>query len=801
MKIKEFCASDKNSFAFFTIKERFPENYKKCGLSDYEETIEKTVKEGLGNRPQNLESHPGWNAIYNATKRWHNETIKDFFFKAPFFLVEFYFYHLLLVKKNFAENRIDFFASNKDFDLLEINNEMNFQNAMKNLFAEKSTEDKSLLKTVLNFSLTGNTADLSQLSETKENHVQVLHDDSDQCYVYLSNKKKNKQIDIICDNSGRELFSDLYLAVFMILHNYAKKVILHVKPCPFFVSDATAEDFGKLVNLITKDKDNKPVNQELLALLNKDCICVREDVFWVEPKCFNRMPNRLKHHFKKSSLIVVKGDLNYRRLVQDKNWNYDDSFAKRILLRKRPVLSPRVLKSDLIVGVSPAMNSFAKSQENQYQRNGKFGVIHFCCKKTNYKIKQVPNNAQLQQYNENEKKRTRFIKFKLEKKYYFYYLVLFFIVVLIIFTLGTVSISYLKLSQTENVVNIKTKTEETTDTKSETGKTTKNQSGTVFEPISFERVDFSLMLTGLVIFISASVLLPEVIMDKKIKDSVEKLGKETAEEYIKKSMASEIHKVTNELNKTDAHLSRMIALGLSGNYPIWSIGWVFRSLKRYQRLDSNQVGFEEYYDFIDFMRLRIISVAIEKFIFKLNKRQNTLVIKRARNNKQDNTLDDVWKILKNEQTDGSGKKYEFESVRAVIRCIKEIVDLEYSLFEDLASKVDDNAKGILKNFSLLTGDFCRLLCAVCIDNYANDVMGTIIPENEKDGVKILLKEILKISDYGIKGKSAINEEIKADFKSKLELEFNDIRMQQEFPVNLSANNRFFRHKETFKLDF
>ena len=80
-------------------------------------------------------------------------------------------------------------------------------------------------------------------------------------------------------------------------------------------------------------------------------------------------------------------------------------------------------------------------------------------------------------------------------------------------------------------------------------------------------------------------------------------------------------------------------------------------------------------------------------------------------------------------------------------------------------------------------------------------MGTIIPENEKDGVKILLKEILKISDYGIKGKSAINEKIKADFKSKLELEFNDIRMQQEFPVNLSANNRFFRHKETFKLDF
>ena len=121
-------------------------------------------------------------------------------------------------------------------------------------------------------------------------------------------------------------------------------------------------------------------------MLNDGSITVQTHNFWTEPKCFDEIPTDLKRHFKRSSLVIVKGDLNYRRLVQDKNWSYKDSFRKRCLIKNVPVLAPRVLKSDVVVGVSDSMNAFAKAEDAQYQRNGKFGVIQFRGKRMRYAV-------------------------------------------------------------------------------------------------------------------------------------------------------------------------------------------------------------------------------------------------------------------------------------------------------------------------------------------------------------------------------------------------------------------------------
>ncbi|MBP5175104.1 MAG: hypothetical protein ILP07_04215, partial [Treponema sp.] len=92
-KVHFFSASDKDSFAAYTVRTRFPEKFKQCGLTDYENFIGTTsVREGLGDKPKTPENHPGWQAIFDATKNWHGKTIKEFFENAPFLLVEFYFY-------------------------------------------------------------------------------------------------------------------------------------------------------------------------------------------------------------------------------------------------------------------------------------------------------------------------------------------------------------------------------------------------------------------------------------------------------------------------------------------------------------------------------------------------------------------------------------------------------------------------------------------------------------------------------------------------------------------------------------
>lgn len=331
-------------------------------------------------------------------------TLRDCIYNAPFFEAEVLFYHALLAQKEYFSNKNDFFASGKKFSI--INGNEDFIQHLKSLFSKKDIEkefctddEKKYFKNSLLYCLSANTSDLSQLNskdrfDFKANDITVLCDDSESVYEFLktlcTEKEKHRRFDIICDNCGKELFSDLFLACYFLHLKFADEVVFHVKKYPFFVSDATENDFGFLLqSILTKDKDI----EECRDYLNSGKIKVETNDFWTSPKTFNELEKEDSDLYKeltKSSLIIVKGDLNYRRLVEDKNWNYDESFIKLTenVFGNVPILAPRVIKSDVLVGVSSAMYHLAKSTEsvnssieNSFKANGKWAVIHFNPKK------------------------------------------------------------------------------------------------------------------------------------------------------------------------------------------------------------------------------------------------------------------------------------------------------------------------------------------------------------------------------------------------------------------------------------
>lgn len=107
---KEFSASEKDSFAEFTVRERFPKIFKEVCSEQYDEFIEcTTVADGIKEG-----DHAGLAALKKAVAPYNDKTLKQFFHDEPFFLVEFYFYHLLLCKRNYGKLRFDFFAFKKD---------------------------------------------------------------------------------------------------------------------------------------------------------------------------------------------------------------------------------------------------------------------------------------------------------------------------------------------------------------------------------------------------------------------------------------------------------------------------------------------------------------------------------------------------------------------------------------------------------------------------------------------------------------------------------------------------------------
>lgn len=375
--IKEFSTSDKGSFAEYTARERFPKIFRENCSENYEDILKIIVEDGL-----NGSRHPGIEMMKKAVEQYKDLSIQEFFNDAPFLLAEFYFYHLLLCRWNYGEKRFDYFASKKD--VISEEESLDFTNKLEDLFCQKENlyfekkrserkeKIKEWLPRLFSYSLSANTADLSQAVDIQNDTVRTICDETDKCVEFLMKKifDRGSRIDIICDNSRKELFSDIYLAVFLLEFDFTKKVVLHLKPVPFFVSDATMDDFAKFVFLLTPGNRNS----KLTKLLQSKQIEVSTDDFWVEPKYFDELPPK---KFEKSDLIILKGDLNYRRLIGDYNSEKKRTLTERNLCRfhNMPVIVFRVLKSDLICGVDPVFEAIAKNADSEYKKSGKWGII------------------------------------------------------------------------------------------------------------------------------------------------------------------------------------------------------------------------------------------------------------------------------------------------------------------------------------------------------------------------------------------------------------------------------------------
>ncbi|MNE81888.1 hypothetical protein D3C80_1785700 [compost metagenome] len=78
-------------------------------------------------------------------------------------------------------------------------------------------------------------------------------------------------------------------------------------------------------------------------------------------------------------LTILKGDANYRRLFNDRNYDISERFEELVDNFPTDLLSLRTLKSDCLVGLSSEeQKQKAKSlyeSDPEWRVNGKYGVI------------------------------------------------------------------------------------------------------------------------------------------------------------------------------------------------------------------------------------------------------------------------------------------------------------------------------------------------------------------------------------------------------------------------------------------
>ncbi|MEU4345234.1 ARMT1-like domain-containing protein [Nocardia sp. NPDC023852] len=71
----------------------------------------------------------------------------------------------------------------------------------------------------------------------------------------------------------------------------------------------------------------------------------------------------------------MKGDLNCRRLVGDNHWPPTTEFDELVAYFPSPVTALRTLKSDVIVGLTPAHVEQLDSTRPAWRTNGEYTVI------------------------------------------------------------------------------------------------------------------------------------------------------------------------------------------------------------------------------------------------------------------------------------------------------------------------------------------------------------------------------------------------------------------------------------------
>lgn len=245
-------------------------------------------------------------------------------------------------------------------------------------------------RALLHGSLWGNRADLGFRLSAGGNGARdqvdtLVADDSDALWSLLPPARAGapgpRTLCLVADNAGRELVPDLLLVSHLLAEGRVDRAVLHVKPCPYYVSDATPADvLDALRRLVAAGGAAAAHGARLWTALTDGRVSLRAHPFSCAPLPYADMPGDLREDFAAATVTVLKGDLNYRRLVGDRWWPPTTSFADVTAYFPGPVAALRTLKSDVITGLDAGTEAALEaSGERSWRTSGTHALIQVRC--------------------------------------------------------------------------------------------------------------------------------------------------------------------------------------------------------------------------------------------------------------------------------------------------------------------------------------------------------------------------------------------------------------------------------------
>jgi uncharacterized protein with ATP-grasp and redox domains len=232
------------------------------------------------------------------------------------------------------------------------------------------------ISSLLEACLWGNRVDLSYAvaaSRAQGHDDDLLVDERAAAVLLLA--RTAAHVHFVADNAGTELALDLAL-VGGLLEDPGTQVTVHLKIQPTFVSDAMPCDVWELLDRM-RDRGGAA-----LALAGHLDDCFRSgrlklvpDPFWTGPRFLWHAPPHLRESLASATIVVLKGDANYRRLIGDALWPPATPLAEACAFLPAPVVCLRTMKSDPILGLPEGLAERLDAAYPSWRIDGKRGVM------------------------------------------------------------------------------------------------------------------------------------------------------------------------------------------------------------------------------------------------------------------------------------------------------------------------------------------------------------------------------------------------------------------------------------------
>lgn len=375
--------SEPGSFARFTIEKRKPLIIDRI-LADYD--YSPAIRSALLALKEEMGSGTVQPLQETASDRtlWDHDMlpwIGKGWLEIPWFLAETYFYRRVLEAVQYFQpgpwQGLNPYQRLKD---QEIADALPIFTSIYRQMGQSLSQDA--FQDTLHKALWGNRADLSNLQSFERDMgsqaERIIRNDSVDLLRFL--QAQPRKIAYIFDNVGKELYFDLALIDYLLGNNLAASVTCYVKNQPYFISDAMPDDIAQVLNKLsasTSEKD-RGLASKLQTALHAGRINIEAPPFFTTGRMYRHLPEALAQQIGEHDLAILKGDVNYRRLVGDRHWPPTTPVGTAAGHFPTSFVSLRTMKAELVIGISTdQLTDLETNAEADWMINGKRGMITF----------------------------------------------------------------------------------------------------------------------------------------------------------------------------------------------------------------------------------------------------------------------------------------------------------------------------------------------------------------------------------------------------------------------------------------